>query len=699
MPISKEIDMKKIKQNKEISKKTDIAKLCIDMSGVLMVALDKDGIVTFVNKKGCEILKSKKNDIIGKNWFNTFLPKRIRSEVKNVFTSLMKGNVKVAEYFENVVLTTEGEERTILWHNTCIKNSKEKIVGTFASGADITVQRKLQEKLESGERRFRSIFENSPISMWESDIAELRNYISSLKSKGVKDFREYFNAHPEDVAHCATMVKPVALNNATLKLFKIKNVKDFWGGLSKIFTKESYHSFIEELLSIANGKNGFEYNATVKTLLDESLRVHVKGIYLPDRENTAIVSIEDVTGIEESRNKLEALNRELTRSNKKLALLVLRDSQTGLYNLRYLIEIIESEFYRAKRHIQPLSLIMFDIDYFKSINDVYGHSFGDLILKQFAKQLQRMLRKHDIVIRSGGEEFIVLCPKTDLTGAYDLTKRTVDALTLHNFGTKDSFVKIKVSAAVCSYPENPVGKAMDLVAKAEKILERAKQDGGARTYRISDTNGEANEHKIPPKLDIGFLEKKIEKLNKKSHQSLSEAIFAFAKTIELKDHYTGEHVERTVRYATKIAENMNLSQEDIERIRRAAILHDLGKVGITEKILHKKSALSKSEMQEIKRHPQIGVDIIRPIRHLHDVIPLILGHHERWDGKGYPAKLKGEEIPLGARIIAVADVYQALTSNRPYRKAFSGKQAVAIIKKGAGIKYDPQVVDAFLKVL
>ena len=555
------------------------------------------------------------------------------------------------------------------------------------------------EKLYLSEQRFRSIFENSPISMWESDITELRNYISTLKDKGVKDFREYFKSHPEDVADCATMVKPIALNNATLKMFKIKNVKDFWGGLSQVFTKESYSSYVEELLAIANNKDGFEYSTSVKTLQDEVLRVNVKGIYITSKKNTVVVSIEDMTEIEETKNRLEALNRELTKSNKKLAQLVLKDSQTGLYNHRYLTEIIESEFYRAKRHIQPLSIIMMDIDYFKSINDMYGHSFGDLILKQLARQMQKLLRKHDIIIRFGGEEFVVLCPKTDLTSAYNLTKRMTNALTLHSFGTKDSLVKIKISAAVCSYPENPVGKAMDLVAKVEKVLESAKQDGGARTYRVSDINGEAKDSKIHTKLDVGSLEMKIEKLNKKSNQSLLEAIFAFAKTIELKDHYTGEHVERTVRYATRIAENMKLAQDDIERIRRASILHDLGKVGIREKVLHKKSSLSKSEMQEIRKHPQIGVDIIRPIRQLHDVIPLILGHHERWDGKGYPAGLKGEEIPLGARIIAVADVYQALTSNRPYRKAFPEKTAVEMIKKGAGTKYDPRVVDAFLKVL
>ena len=144
---------------------------------------------------------------------------------------------------------------------------------------------------------------------------------------------------------------------------------------------------------------------------------------------------------------------------------------------------------------------------------------------------------------------------------------------------------------------------------------------------------------------------------------------------------------------------MNLPAEEMENIRQASMLHDLGKIGISDKILLKRSKLTKKEFEEIKKHPQIAADIIRPIQFMHDIIPLILYHHERWDGKGYPAGLKGEEIPIGARIIAISDVYQALTSNRPYRKAYSKKEAMNIIKKGAGTQFDPRIVDTFLKIV
>jgi len=198
---------------------------------------------------------------------------------------------------------------------------------------------------------------------------------------------------------------------------------------------------------------------------------------------------------------------------------------------------------------------------------------------------------------------------------------------------------------------------------------------------------------------VRVLKEKIEKLTKRGNQNLAESIFAFAKTLEIKDHYTGEHVESTVNYSIRIAKELKLSLQDIENIKQASALHDLGKIGISDRILHKRSKLTKKEFDEIKKHPQIAADIIRPIQFMHDIIPLVLYHHERWDGKGYPAGLSGEEIPVGARIIAIADVYQALTSDRPYRKAYSRKDALKIISEGAGSQFDPAMVKIFFTVL
>ena len=312
-----------------------------------------------------------------------------------------------------------------------------------------------------------------------------------------------------------------------------------------------------------------------------------------------------------------------------------------------------------------------------------------------------MVRRYDIVIRYSGEEFVILSPRADRLQTITIGQRLLDALNLYNFGNKEHSVKLKISIAVVSYPDDEVGRGVDLINLADQLLGKVKESGGNRIYSSFDIkkNKPIGKKLSEKSADINLLKGKIEKLNKKANQSLIESILAFAKTIELKDHYTGEHVENTVHYATEISRKLDLDNDEIELIKQAAMLHDLGKIGINDKILLKKGKLTKKEFEEIKKHPQIAADILRPIQFFHSLIPFILYHHERWDGKGYPCNLKGDEIPLGARVIAIADVYQALTSDRPYRKAYTKPEAVKILTAGSGTQFDPRIVEVFLRIL
>ena len=416
--------------------------------------------------------------------------------------------------------------------------------------------------------------------------------------------------------------------------------------------------------------------------------------------NGVIEYVRDISQRRRIEDERALLTQELLKTNKRLKALALRDPHTGLYNHRYLQEIIEAEFDRARRYAQALSVIMLDIDYFKSINDVYGHAFGDLVLKQFSKLLKKMVRRYDVPIRYGGEEFLVISAAMDLPSAIVVAQRMLNAMTLFEFGNKRHTVKLKLSIAVAAYPEDRVAKGIQLVEATEGILNRAKELGGNRVYSTFDVRkrrAQRNGHEKPS--SIHALREQVEKLSKRANQGLIEAIFAFAKTIEVKDHYTGEHVENTVKYATGIARGLQLPEREVELIRQASMLHDLGKIGISEQILLKKGKLTPREFELIKKHPQIGVDIIRPIHFLHPIIPMLLYHHERWDGKGYPTGLKGEDIPIGARVVALADVYQALISDRPYRKAYAIDKAIEVISKGSSKYFDPAIVSVFLRII
>lgn len=394
------------------------------------------------------------------------------------------------------------------------------------------------------------------------------------------------------------------------------------------------------------------------------------------------------------------IHQQIFKTNIKLKRLALKDPLTGLYNHRYLEEIIEREFHRSRRYGYPFSLLMIDLDYFKYINETYGYHFGDLILKQLAKQIKTLVRKYDIVIRYSGEEFLVIAPGIDKSAGLSLGRRILDEVGRIKFGDKKNKINIKLSIAVISYPEDQVPRSMDLIILAERIISKAKEHGGNEVFSTLDFQTKVTAlPKFKTKEEVKILKQNIEKLTQKANQNLMESIYALAKTIEAKDHYTGEHVEKTVHYAVEIARRLNLSSEEIEHIRQAAILHDLGKIGISEKILLKRTKLTEEEFLQIKNHPRIAVEILRPVHFLYPIIPLVLSHHERWDGRGYPHGLKKEEIPIGARILAVADVFQALISDRPYRKAYSLEEAIEIIKKGRASQFDPKVVDAFLEVL
>ena len=662
---------------------------------------DLESRYVLCNKTYAEELKIKPEDIKGKTDYDFFQKKlsdKYRADDKRIMETGKQENFQ-EKYARN------GEEIFVHTFKAPVFDKENRVIGVFGVFWDATSKVLEEEALKASELRYREIFEDSPISLWEEDLSEVKAYLEKLVSKGIKDIRAYFKEHPEELAHCVTMIKVIDVNNATLNLFKAKDRKDFWGGLSRVFVKESYADFMNEIIAISEGKKEVSFECVNQTLRGDKLHVRLKCSVAPGFEDTwlrVIISIVDITELVQTKNKLEALNKELTKSNKQMELLVVKDFHTGLYNRRYLDEIIETEFQRAKRYSYSLSTILLDLDYFRSINEVYGRQFGDLILKQFSKQLKNLMRRYDILVRMGGEEFAIISPRTDLESATTVAHRILDAINLYNFGNKTYSVKLKLTLVVCSYPEDNIARAMDLITFAGKMLAKGKDIGGNSVYTSADvkiklTNGTM--FKSAKDVNIEFLKKKIEKLDKRAKQSLTEAIYGFAKAIELKDAYTGDHVEKTVRYAVKIAEEIGLGKDDLERVEKAAILHDLGKIGISEKILHKKSKLSKKEYEAIEKHPQIAADIIRPVQHLHDIIPLILFHHENWDGKGYPRGLKGEETPIGARIIAVADAYQALTSNRPYRKAYKKAKAIAIIKQAAGKKYDPHIVSVLVKVL
>jgi diguanylate cyclase (GGDEF)-like protein/PAS domain S-box-containing protein len=394
----------------------------------------------------------------------------------------------------------------------------------------------------------------------------------------------------------------------------------------------------------------------------------------------------------------QVLNAELVRSNDKLKELALKDSHTGLYNFRYLESAIESEFDRAKRQAQPLSVMMIDLDYFKSINDVYGHPFGDYILKVVAIRLRRIVRRYDTVIRYGGEEFVIICPGSDRLNTVHLAQRIIDEFGKRVLGNDEYSVRVKLSIGVASYPENSAVSGMALIDLADRILSKVKETGGNKAFSSTDAFYD-KEHLFFDTNDVKSIKSKIERVNKRVNRIVLEELFAFARNSGIRDSYSSSQMEEGAALAVEIARNMQMPAYALELISEAAMIHDLGKLGLHEQILTKASSLSETEWVLVKQHPQISADILYGIPALRALVPVVLSHHERWDGTGYPNGLKGEEIPREALIISLVDAYSALRADRPYRKAYPAQEAISIIAAGSGTQFCPNVVQTFMKVV
>ncbi|MCL6634626.1 MAG: diguanylate cyclase [Peptococcaceae bacterium] len=367
---------------------------------------------------------------------------------------------------------------------------------------------------------------------------------------------------------------------------------------------------------------------------------------------------------------------------ERLQGLAVRDSLTGLYNHRFLKERLYEEVERASREGVSLSFMIMDIDNFKYCNDRFGHMIGDEILKIFSRVLKENLRQYDIVGRYGGDEFAAILPRTDSKTAYDIAERLRQVIQEHPFPQREKMPegRLTVSVGIAAYPKNTTS-CWDLIKLADEAMYQAKR---------------SSKNKV--ELYFSVLQDFQKELDESEH-SLIDNVKTMLMLINSKDRYTYRHSEQVVHYTELIAAGMGLPAEEVKNIKMAGFLHDIGKIEISQEILNKVEPLTTAEWALIRRHPNWGANIIRPFSSMSHLAPLVLHHHERYDGKGYPHGLAGENIPLGARIIAVADSFDAMTTERPYKKAMTFEEAMEELKNGMGSQFDPAVVSAFLDIL
>lgn len=403
------------------------------------------------------------------------------------------------------------------------------------------------------------------------------------------------------------------------------------------------------------------------------------------------------------------------------------DGLTGVKTHRFFMEALSSEWKRSSRAGRAFALVLMDLDRFKFVNDFYGHLEGDLVLQRVGQILETNCRRSDVVSRYGGDEFVILMPETTMEQARQLSSK------LRGWIAADPLLReknISASFGIACYPLHGASP-QELIQVADASMYLSKHQGGntvstadhvdpneARRWkrdvleaylgvtlkRLFTTGPEAFEEiylrlrQFTDSLPISEASQAPPLEGPRAlPQSILETVTSLAYAIDAKDQYTQGHSQKVSAYAALLAEALGMSDLEVEEIRLGAILHDVGKVGIPENILNKSGPLNLEEWETMKTHVTFGGKLLEPLLPLARIRRMVLHHHEFFDGSGYPEGLAGESIPLGARIITIADSYDTITSDRSYKKGRLADEALAELERCAGAQFDPQLVALFVR--
>jgi diguanylate cyclase (GGDEF)-like protein/putative nucleotidyltransferase with HDIG domain len=410
------------------------------------------------------------------------------------------------------------------------------------------------------------------------------------------------------------------------------------------------------------------------------------------------------------------------------------DGLTGVKTHRFFMEALSAEWKRSTRAGRAFALVLMDLDRFKFVNDFYGHLEGDLVLQRVGQILETNCRRSDVVARYGGDEFVMLMPETSMEQARQLATK------LRGWVASDPLLReknISASFGIACYPLHG-SSPQELIQVADASMYLSKHQGGnaVSTADHFDPNEAKKWKRDVLEAYLGVTLKRLfatgpeafeeiyQRLKQFTEslaateiagatpavpeqqagpqalpQAVLDTVTSLAFAIDAKDHYTQGHSQKVSAYAALIAEAMNMNDAEVEEIRLGAVLHDIGKVGIPEQILNKSGPLNPEEWELMKSHVVFGAKILEPLTPLARIREMVLHHHEFFDGSGYPDALAGEQIPLGARIVAVADAYDTITSDRTYKKGRAASDALAELERCANAQFDRRIVEVFVQAM
>jgi len=635
----------------------------------LIMTVDREGTIRFMNHAvpGFTV-----RDTIGTAAYGYVRPEfheTMRAALERVFETGEPQSYEVAG---------DGPSGRTSWYASRvgpIMRAGEVVAATIIA-SDVTERRLAEEALRESEEHLRVLITGAPVILFATDSEGVITLTEGAATGGLP-FK------PEDIVG-----RPVSTVFAHVPQIQ-ESTRRALAGEEVAFTVELGELQLDCRVSPlwrdgeAAGLVGVATDITERKLAEEDL-ARVNSALKSEHKRIDALNRTLERKVKERTRELRVANRELQTRNRQLLdarSQAITDALTGLSNHRAFQERVREEMSCAQINGSGLGLIMMDIDSFKAANDSLGHLAGDRILRRLARTLARTVPQ-DNAYRYGGDEFAVLLPEASCGETMALAEQLRRSVEKRTNGNREG---ITISLGVACYP-GTASSAEELIYGSDAAMYWAKSAGKNRVGDWSDLV----RHRAEGVLPWYAADRAVR---------APDTVAALAAALAAKDPATASHTERCSWYAARLAEELGLGERDTSIVRLSSLLHDVGKLAVPDDVLFKPGPLDDHEWTLMRQHPLTALHILGQIRSIADATPAILHHHEHFDGSGYPDGLAGDAIPIASRILLVTDAFDAMTTDRPYRRAMPLETAVEELKRNAGSQFDPVVVAAFMRIL